>query len=232
VGNARRLIDVHGRKLRYVAERKQWFLWDGRRWRLDVTREIQRSAQNISRRILREASYASDPDEADELFKWARRSRFNAAINNMIAQATSDLRVVVEVARLDRDPWAFNVRNGTLDLRTGPLRHHDPGDLITMISDVEFSPGATCPTWESVVERLLPDPELRRFLQLIVGCAMTGDTTEQVLPVFHGSGANGKTTITNSLLNVMGEYGAPAPPRLLMLEKHSEHPTQVADLLG
>ena len=49
----------------------------------------------------------------------------------MLAIARSDRRVIVDVAELDADPFLLNAPNGTIDLRTGELRGHERGDLIT-----------------------------------------------------------------------------------------------------
>jgi D5 N terminal like len=44
--------------------------------------------------------------------------------------------VGVEDDRLDADPWLLNVENGTVDLRTGRRRNHDPRDLLTKLAPV------------------------------------------------------------------------------------------------
>ena len=41
----------------------------------------------------------------------------------------------------------------------------------------------------------------------------TGDVSEHVLPIFHGRGANGKTTLINAVLNLLGdEYAIRSGP--------------------
>jgi putative DNA primase/helicase len=52
------------------------------------------------------------------------------------------------------------------------------------------------------------------------------------LPIFWGDGANGKTTFIRALLTLMGDYGATAPPDLLVVKKHKEHPTELMVLMG
>ncbi len=34
-GNARRLLEAHGRDICYHAERNEWLIWDGKRWAID-----------------------------------------------------------------------------------------------------------------------------------------------------------------------------------------------------
>ncbi|MCL4290690.1 MAG: hypothetical protein KJ051_10510, partial [Thermoleophilia bacterium] len=43
--------------------------------------------------------------------------------------------------------WILSCQNGTLDLRTGKLRPHDPAELISLGSQIPYEPSATCPRW-------------------------------------------------------------------------------------
>ena len=59
-----------------------------------------------------------------------------------------------------------------------------------------------------------------------------GEPIDHILPVLWGGGSNGKSLITEVMLDVFGEYGDKASPELL-LEKHgTAHPTEKADLHG
>lgn len=228
LGNARRLVDAHSGELRYVAEWAKWVAWDGARWKLDLTGEVQRRTKQTVEGILDEARAGSN----DKLFTWGIRSQSHAGLNNCVNVAASEPTMPILVGSLDADPWALNVANGTVDLRNGHLRPHRSEDLFTKLTPVHWDPDATCPVFEASLEQIIPSAAVRHFVQRHVGYSLTGLTTEQVLVLFIGVGANGKSTLTNVLQELLGDYASPAPPRLLVTEKHSEHPTQVADLLG
>ena len=68
-------------------------------------------------------------------------------------------------------------------------------------------------------------------MQRLAGYALTGDTSEHVLPFLYGTGANGKTTLINALMQTLGDYAQLAAPDLL-LAKRGAHPTELADLFG
>src|SRR5262249_46370128 len=71
------------------------------------------------------------------------------------------------------------------------------------------------------------------FWQRLCGYCLTGDVSEQILPILHGPGQNGKSTILGSLLAMVGlDYGMKAMPDLLMAKRHETHPTDRADLFG
>jgi putative DNA primase/helicase len=102
---------------------------------------------------------------------------------------------------------------------------------------------ATCPTWERFLATIFPatsdaaeeagDAELITFVQRLLGLCLTGDVREHLLPVLWGTGANGKSTLVNVLLEMLGrDYSMKAPPNLLMARRGESHPTERADLFG
>lgn len=132
---------------------------------------------------------------------------------------------------LDKKPWHITVGNGTLDFRTGELRPHDPNDFITKMTPVKYYRDARAPKFHEFLRRIMPDAEIRSFLQRFFGYALTGDVSAQILPFFYGTGKNGKSTLVNTILKIAGDYGQQAAPDLLMVKKNS-HPTELADLFG
>lgn len=53
-----------------------------------------------------------------------------------------------------------------------------------------------------------------------------------MLPVFYGTGANGKSTFVDVVLAALGDYGNAADPDLLTARTFDAHPTGTADLFG
>lgn len=51
--------------------------------------------------------------------------------------------------------------------------------MVTKLVPVVFDPDAECPIWELFLERILPDPSVRRFAQRALGWCLTGDVSEQ-----------------------------------------------------
>ena len=230
-GNAERLVDRHGANLRYCYPWGKWLVYDGARWRVDDRGAVVRLAKDAARSIFEEAKDAPDDAAAKRLGKWASDSLSESKLRSMISLAQSEPAVPILPEEMDVSKDLLNVLNGTIDLRTGELREHRREDLITKIAPVEYSPDAKAPTWARTLERVLPAPEVRAFFKRLCGYALTGSVSEQVLPVLYGTGANGKSTVLNALLAVMGDYGMQAAPDLLVAKKGS-HPTELADLFG
>ncbi len=120
----------------------------------------------------------------------------------MIKLARSVPGIPISHNELDADPWAFNVTNGTIDLRTGELGPHDPAQLLTQLAPVEYRPEAQAPLFQKFLKRILPDEPVRRYVQRFAGHSLTGVTSEQVLEIWWGDGCNGKTTLIEILPRV------------------------------
>ncbi len=209
LANARRLVTQHGDDLRYCPQ-LGWMVFDGRRFKPDVGAvEVERRAKATVLTIYAEAGAAADAGERKNLSRWAQQSESRTSLANMVALARTEPGVTVEPGQLDVDPWLLNVANGTIDLRTGVLRPHRREDLITKLIDIVYGDpdDIACPTWLALLERILPSEELRRFLQRAIGYSLTGDTSEQVLFMCIGVGANGKTTTLDGCSRLLGDYG-------------------------
>lgn len=212
-GNAERLVARFGHGLRFCHPWKKWLVWILSRWKKDDTAAVNRMAKQTVRAMYREASCLSDPVDAEAHAKHKSSSEKRDRRNAMMDLAASEQGIPVLPDELDRHPWLFNCPNGTLDLRTGVLRTHNPGDLITQLCPVEYHPEATCPLWDQTLEKFLPDKEVREFFHRLCGYALTGVIRDHILPVCYGTGSNGKSTILGTLLEVFGaDYAMKAPP--------------------
>jgi putative DNA primase/helicase len=70
-------------------------------------------------------------------------------------------------------------------------------------------------------------------MQRSLGRCLSGDITEQILPIWYGAGANGKSTIVTAILETMGPgYAMKANTDFLMQSRGDRHPTELASLFG
>jgi putative DNA primase/helicase len=230
LGNAERLVGRHGHDLVHVYG-LGWHVWTSQLWERDETGQVERRAKETVRSIYEEAAHVAQDEKRKTLAKWAKQSESVSRLGAMIALARSEPGIPLKADQLDADPWLLNVQNGSLDLRTGDLRPHDRSDLITKLAPVAYDRDAEAPAWESFLGRILPNAAVRKFLQRYAGYSLTGDVSEQILLFLYGTGANGKSTLLNTLLEMMGNYAQQAAPELLTI-KRGAHPTELADLQG
>jgi putative DNA primase/helicase len=233
-GNGQRLVARHGRDLRYLYPWKKWLVWDGRRWTIDDTGEVQRRAKETVQSIYAEASEAPVEEVRKALAKHAAQSESEARRRSMIAAAQSEDGVAVRPEDLDTDPWLLNCLNGTIDLRTGRLGPHRRENLITKLSPVEFDAEAGCPAWLAFLRRVLADSdELIAFIQKAIGYSLTGLTREQCFFILYGLGANGKTTMLETIKRLLSDYAAQASmDTFLAKSRDGGVPNDIAALRG
>ncbi len=246
IGNAERFVDHHGHDVYYVTE-LGWFVWDGIRWVNDSTGTVQRFAKITVRRIYQDAAalaeMASNEAEgearkskaeiAKKLLAWARNSEGDSRMRALLNRARYEADVVASAKDFDRDDWLFNVRNGTINLRTGKLEPHSRANQITKLADVHFDPSASCPTWDAFLDKIMRyKPDLLRFIRQMVGYALTGETREQCLFMLYGTGANGKSTFIEVINAMMGDYARQADFTTFAVRSGESPRNDVARLAG
>lgn len=234
-GNGERLAHHHGHELRYVHGRNRWYVWATARWCEDATGEVDRRAKDTARLIFAEAAEAAergDDNWAKQLAKHAARSMKHTALRAMVARGGTEPPIPLRPDDFDADPWMLNCASGTVNLRTGALQPHRREDLLTRMAGAEVTsellasePYTQCPTFERFLTRILPDPEVRDFLQRLIGHALVGEVSEHVLPVLWGDGANGKSTFIGALQHALGGYAQQAPASLLLAGRHHDGPS-------
>lgn len=230
-GNAGLFLLLHGSDVRFCPPWDKWLLWSGSHWRIDERMDIARLAADVPRRLYRDAAAADDSAQRKAIADLARKLENTVKRANMLTAAKH--RVVVHHSDLDKGHFLLNVRNGTIDLRTGQCRPHERADLLTHDTDIFYSPTATCPTWTRfLLDVFAGDTDLIQFVQRAIGYSLTGDVREQVLLICHGTGSNGKSVFLNILRKLLGKLAWQAAPDLLMADRNRRHPTEQADLFG
>ncbi len=237
--NAERFVAQHGEDVRFCHGPDRWYGWDGRRWREDRTGRVHRLARRTAKTIFREATeaFGSTNEHVQKRWKkvqaWAVRSGFEARLRAMVSLARSWDGVAVTPDQLDDKPWLLNCRNGTLNLRTGELREARRADLITKMVPVAYDPAAKCPRFDEFLKRIMRgNPELIAYLQRLIGYLLTGLTSERQFTIFYGRGDNGKTTLSELILALLGDYGQTAEISTFLEQRSDKVRDDLADLVG
>lgn len=205
LGNAKRLVERHGQDLRYCSAQNAWLIWNGQRWVWDESGEIDRRAKETIVNLYREAADLAGK-ERHNLIEHARKSESATRIRAMIALAASEPTIPISMEALDADPSLLPCRNGTIELATGHFREHRREDLTTRLAPVDYDPLEECHRWLAFLEEMVPDAEIRTWIQQFFGYAAAGGTGEHVVPIAHGRGGNGKSTVADVISGVLGPY--------------------------
>jgi putative DNA primase/helicase len=212
---------------------KGWLAFDGQRWKPDSFLQCMEHAKETARLIVEEVQYLPHDLAKSARRKFADNSLSKASLERMVDLAKS--LVIVDDSKLDADPWLFNTKTGTIDLRTGNCEDHDPGDLLTKIAPVAANRMAKCPQFRKFLKRITnSDRALMKYIKKCAGYTLTGMTREQVFFFCYGkSGSNGKSTLANLLRDMMGDYSCHTPTDTLLTKQHDNNiPADLARLAG
>ena len=92
--------------------------------------------------------------------KWVKKCRNARALEEMVELAShSRPELKISADCFDAQPYFLNVRNGTLDLRSGQLLDHDPTHLLTRCCPVAYDPTAECPAWDDFLATTFPQDD-------------------------------------------------------------------------
>ena len=235
-GFGRLLADLIKHKARYLPERKAWVVYDGTRWVVDVgAMKVMELAKDIADALILYAVSIPDEDKKTEFLKKAHKWQDRRFREIYIREAQSVYPVMMR--EFDADRFLFNCVNGTLDLRTLEFREHDPEDRITKISPVTYDADAHCQRFDDFISEIMSgDKDKAKYLQKALGYAITGDTKYECMFFLYGETTrNGKGTLMESILHVMGDYGLSVRPETIALKTsvNSQNPTEdIARLAG
>jgi putative DNA primase/helicase len=206
-GNAEAFAFLFGDRVRFVHGLGIWRVWDGRRWRDDDAREVDRLALRTARARLRAAADIEDATRRKAAATWALASESAHRLRAMVESAACLQALSTRPHDYDRNPDVLNVENGLLDLRSATLRPHDPAEMCAKLAPVTFDSAATCPRWEQFLAEVFDgDGDLERFAQIAAGYTLTGRMTADALILMLGSGRNGKGVFLATLRRLLGDY--------------------------
>jgi len=210
-GNAERLVKLHGRDIRFCPPQGKWYVFDGRHWKVDDLKTLNRIAKHTVKDIYKDASKENSEKTRKTLSKWAMKSDSRSKIEAMIYLAQGEEGIPILPADMDTHKFLLNVNNGTLNLETGDLLVHDRRHLITKIIPINYDPQAQCPRWLQFLDEITDsNADLVEYMQKAIGYSLTGDTREDCFFILHGNGANGKSTFLQTVSDLLDDYSLTA----------------------
>ena len=215
---------LFGDAVRYCVDQATWYIWDGTIWRRDATQVAFAMVSAVVDCYGElKNSIAFDGDEEHKKGAAARRSRIDRRIKHLrkpagrnacLEFAWKGRALAVNSAAFNADPWKLGVPNGVVDLRTGMLLAARPDDMINRLCGCPYTPWEDVPAadreavWAFFRQIFDGDDEKIIFVQRLLGQALIGKVISHVFPFWLGRrGRNGKSTLCNLLLHILGDYG-------------------------
>jgi putative DNA primase/helicase len=235
-GNACRIADLYGDDLRYCYETKSWLVWDGTRWCAGDTGQAMQLAKLAMLEFLKTAIRRGNKESE----KFAVESLESRRIAGMLKMLQSDLPI--RAIEFDKNPWLLNCPNGTIDLRNSELKAHERSDHITKLIHYRYIPTAKCLLWNNFLLEIMGSSDYSKtdtavdmvaYLQRAFGYSATGSTSEKAVFIPFGDGNNGKSTMLNTVRQILIEYSTLLQVDTLMTRQENNNTqSDLADLRG
>lgn len=196
-GNAQCVYALVGDKFAYV-DAWGWMHYNGTHWRMDKAEaDIDRACVYTLKQRL-DAAVGKNEAVVRASVPTARHIRdAKWMFRSLVTMPTSSF---------DASPDELNVKNGVLNLRTGELHPHSPNQRFTYCIPIDYNPDADPTFWTDFLSTTIDGgPEMLDYLQMAMGYAITGHTSEECLWYIHGPTRSGKGTFTETLLALFGE---------------------------
>jgi putative DNA primase/helicase len=226
-GDAELFAELHRGRFRYDHSAGCWFVWNGHHWIEDRMEEdltgfgdvvslyegeVERLRWRMSRADKRTRGSDSKILSAEmEVYaskiNLLHKLNWKRAVLKLASAGRGSLAITGD--EWDSHPLELGCCNGVIDLRTGKLRPGRQSDHIKTVCPTEYhGPDNRVPKWE-------------QFLQRLLGYAITGLTTEHIMPIFCGQGRNGKGTLIEVLGHVLGPLAGPIQSEMLLEQSRS-----------
>lgn len=208
-GDAELFAVLYADKVVYDHAQKVWYLWRGSYWEEDRRREVIDMMNSVAAEYLDRASEErarGNIEKSNHFIERARLLQTRRRIENVLYIAASLPVFALSGEEWDAHSMLLPVKNGVIDLATGDFRPSQPRDYIRAYCPVEWLGLDTpAPLWEQTLQEIFDNnADVLAFIQRLLGYSISTSTKEQVLPIFWGDGANGKSTIMDTLSAVMG----------------------------
>jgi P4 family phage/plasmid primase-like protien len=230
-------LERHGPDVRYLYDRDTWLVWDGTRWKRDDAQNVF----SLFNELAHEHAHRARKDSINGT-KLVQRARVARSVESAAHRAGGEAiarrnpAVTLPIAFLDQNPCLLNTPAGVIDLRTGQTQSHRRDDLITKITNVSPSTATPIRFMQFLQEIALEDESLIDYLRMALGACLFGASAlsgDHWLLFLHGCGRNGKNTLLDTIVWLMGDYAKQVPSQLLMADTHgNRHPTEIANLQG
>lgn len=221
---ARRFVERFRGRVLYCDSIGGWLVYDGLRWKKSDCGELERLAKEMPQVIAELAFPEPEAEVRSKMLKFAAAMESASKIDAMLKLAATEEGIAVRPEVFDADPWQFNTVGGTYCLRTGECHPHDPEDRITKLVPFAPDPDAPRPTFTAFLDRIMGgNANLIGYLKRLFGYCLTGDISEHVFPIFHGVGANGKSTLLELMFTIAGDYAATINFTSLAVQRHADN---------
>jgi P4 family phage/plasmid primase-like protien len=133
------------------------------------------------------------------------------------------------VKNMDTNKYLLCFNNGVVDFKLKTFRDGYPQDYITKTTGINYTEfNAENPNMLKIsqdiisfMEKLFPIESLNKYMWDHLASCLIGTNLNQTFNIYHGSGSNGKSILTDLMSHSLGEYKGTVPITLVTEKRNS-----------
>jgi P4 family phage/plasmid primase-like protien len=211
-------------------EKKEWYFFNGQKWKMD-------NKNNKLRKLIITEVYQKISNYIKYLEENGIERSIISKYNSILSKIGSGKELCcleIEFYNdnfnqiIDQNKDLIGFENGVFELTTGEFRKGKPSDYITL--SVGYDYNYVTENDEIYIElidlinKILPYKNVRDFTLKALSSCLDGYIRDENFYIFSGkynSGGNGKSTIMDLMLKVLGQYAITTPVTLLTTKRES-----------
>lgn len=214
--------DCYKHNTLYCPEMKSWYTYDGSIWVVDTGSVIATDRLKEFVKLLNIYACELSSDEVDvaKYQKFVSSLSDRRARDRILKDAQSEACVYLD--QFDKNPYLINCENGTYDLEHDTFHLHTPTDYLTLKTKcVYVVPTARsnykCDRFFQFLDEITKnDKQKLDYLHRALGYSLVGVLPEECMFFAWGKTTrNGKGTLYESIVNLLGDYGGVADSKLI-----------------
>jgi P4 family phage/plasmid primase-like protien len=216
-----------------------WYHFKNHRWepdkglslRLNISKEMYNLYNKKQDESVNECQHYDQDDDRREYLKKKTQKICELMVklkqtnpkNNIMREAMELFYDKDFIKSMDTNKYLLCFNNGVFDFKNKVFRNGYPQDYITLTTGVNYIPYdennneilTIGNEIKSFMNKLFPIPEHNRYMWDHLASCLIGVNKNQTFNVYHGSGSNGKSALTDLMKHTLGEYQGQVPITLV-----------------
>jgi P4 family phage/plasmid primase-like protien len=221
-----------------------WYVFKNHRWepdkgitlRLAISKDMYNIFNNKNDSILNEWQNEQNEDRREFLSKKSKgissiliKLKRTSDKNNIMREAMELFYDSEFIKCMDTNKYLLCFNNGVVDFKNKIFRDGYPQDYITKCTGISYAPynpndkkmKAIEQELISFMEKLFPIPALNKYMWDHLSSCLIGGNINQTFNIYHGSGSNGKSILTDLMSYTLGEYKGIVPITLVTEKRNT-----------
>ena len=202
--------------VKYIQEISKWCVYNGKYWAVQnneywLKSTYEKFIQTIATFLTVEKIENQDENSnkiCNNLAKFISKAGSFSFINSLEANIKNSECLCMSIKEFNTKANLLNCINGTYNLETKEFEaKHYKEYYFTTMTNAPYNPNAKCPIFEKFMSEILSGQNLS-YAKMTFAQILSDENNNQACSIFGGNGANGKTTLVESIIGTMGNYVA------------------------